>query len=250
MADTVTTNLDMIKPEPGASNDTWGVKINDDLDIIDTAIGDLQGVAGGLEDDVTALQTDKADKATTYTKAETNTLLDAKAPQATTYTKTEVDALVAAAVAAGTRIGQSIEWNSNNIPSGFVKENGAAYSRTTYATLFAEIGTTFGAGDGSTTFNVPDSRGTVTRTVDDGRGLDTGRALGSYQADAMQGHRHVISPPYWPQSGGGAGMSGSTFSASGTSTGNPTTDGVNGTPRTAAETRVKSIAKFKLIRAF
>ena len=43
-------------------------------------------------------------------------------------------------------------------PSGWLAANGAAVSRTTYATLFAAIGTTFGAGDGSTTFNLPDVR--------------------------------------------------------------------------------------------
>lgn len=43
--------------------------------------------------------------------------------------------------------------------TGFVLCNGGAYSRTTYAALFAVLGTSFGAGDGSTTFNVPDFRG-------------------------------------------------------------------------------------------
>lgn len=67
-------------------------------------------------------------------------------------------------------------------PTGWLKANGAAISRTTYAALFAAIGTTFGAGDGSTTFNVPDLRGEFVRGWDDGRGVDSGRALGSAQA--------------------------------------------------------------------
>ena len=46
-------------------------------------------------------------------------------------------------------------------PEGYLMCDGAAVSRTTYATLFAVIGTTFGAGDGSTTFNVPDLSGRV-----------------------------------------------------------------------------------------
>lgn len=45
-----------------------------------------------------------------------------------------------------------------NAPAGWLKSDGSAVSRTTYATLFAAIGTTFGAGNGSTTFNVPDLR--------------------------------------------------------------------------------------------
>ena len=48
-------------------------------------------------------------------------------------------------------------------PAGYLKANGAAVSRTVYAALFAAIGTTFGAGDGSTTFNLPDLRGQFMR---------------------------------------------------------------------------------------
>lgn len=75
-------------------------------------------------------------------------------------------------------------------PPGFLKANGAAYSRTIYARLFSAIGTTFGAGDGSTTFNVPDLRAEFIRGWDDGRGVDSGRALGSYQAQNTEDHKH------------------------------------------------------------
>ena len=71
-------------------------------------------------------------------------------------------------------------------PSGWLKANGAAVSRTTYAALFAAIGTTFGAGDGRTTFNLPDLRGEFLRCLDDGRNIDRGRRLGSAQGDAIR----------------------------------------------------------------
>ena len=71
-------------------------------------------------------------------------------------------------------------------PSGWLKANGAAVSRTAYAALFAAIGTTYGAGDGSTTFNLPDLRGEFMRGWDDGRGIDSGRVLGSAQGDAIR----------------------------------------------------------------
>jgi microcystin-dependent protein len=61
------------------------------------------------------------------------------------------------AVATGT----SLSGYGPSAPSGYLVEDGSAVSRTTYATLFAAIGTTYGAGDGSTTFNLPDSRGRV-----------------------------------------------------------------------------------------
>ncbi|MGT3004369.1 phage tail protein [Pasteurella multocida] len=71
-------------------------------------------------------------------------------------------------------------------PSGWLKANGAAVSRTTYAALFAAIGTTFGAGDGRTTFNLPDLRGEFLRGLDDGRNIDRGRTLGTAQGDAIR----------------------------------------------------------------
>lgn len=71
-------------------------------------------------------------------------------------------------------------------PTGWLKANGAAVSRTTYAGLFAAVGTAFGAGNGSTTFNVPDLRGEFLRGWDDGRGVDAGRGFGSAQGDAIR----------------------------------------------------------------
>ncbi len=56
----------------------------------------------------------------------------------------------------GVNTGIVVPWGSASIPSGFLECNGAAVSRSTYAALFAVIGTTYGVGDGSTTFNVPD----------------------------------------------------------------------------------------------
>ena len=93
-------------------------------------------------------------------------------------------------------------------PSGWLKANGAAVSRTTYAALFAAIGTTFGAGDGSTTFNLPDLRGEFLRGVDDGRGVDIGRGLGSYQADEIKSHTINV-----PNSGYEGNVTGSWFYA-------------------------------------
>ena len=66
-------------------------------------------------------------------------------------------------------------------PAGWLKANGAEVSRTTYAPLFAAIGTRYGAGNGTSTFNLPDLRGEFVRGWDDSRGVDAGRALGSSQ---------------------------------------------------------------------
>jgi microcystin-dependent protein len=77
-------------------------------------------------------------------------------------------------------------------PTGWLKANGQAISRTTYASLFSAIGTIYGVGDGSTTFNVPDLRGEFIRGFDDGRGVDTGRVFGSNQIDQFKSHYHSV----------------------------------------------------------
>jgi len=80
---------------------------------------------------------------------------------------------------------------TTTVPSGYLKCNGAAVSRTTYADLFAIVGTAHGAGDGSSTFNVPDLRGEFVRGWDDSRGVDSGRNFGSSQSDQNAQHNHT-----------------------------------------------------------
>ena len=73
------------------------------------------------------------------------------------------------------------------VPNGYLECNGQAVNRITYAELFAAIGTLYGAGDGSTTFNVPDLRGEFIRGADNGRGVDAVRVLGSGQSSTEIG---------------------------------------------------------------
>lgn len=92
------------------------------------------------------------------------------------------DALAAvAASAGGAPAGAVLAFAGSAAPAGWLKANGALVSRTSYAALFAVIGTTYGAGDGSTTFALPDLRGEFLRGWDDGRGVDIGRGLGTWQ---------------------------------------------------------------------
>lgn len=75
-------------------------------------------------------------------------------------------------------------------PSGWLKADGSAVSRSTYSSLFSAIGTTFGSGDESSTFNLPDLRGEFLRGWDDGREVDDGRSFGSSQEDEIKSHTH------------------------------------------------------------
>jgi microcystin-dependent protein len=70
-------------------------------------------------------------------------------------------ATTATTAANGNPTGTILMWSTATAPSGYVLCDGSAISRTTYAALFAVIATTFGAGDGSTTFNVPNYQGNV-----------------------------------------------------------------------------------------
>jgi microcystin-dependent protein len=124
-------------------------------------------------------------------------------------------------------------------PTGWLEADGTAVSRSTYSALFSAIGTVYGAGDGSTTFNLPDLRGEFLRGWDHGRGVDPGRVFGSTQADAFKVHAHNYS------------------SATGTSGALEYTGGGNNVPSYSSgntgltgdsETRPKNVALFACIK--
>lgn len=148
------------------------------------------------------------------------------------------DANVWTAVGAGgTPVGSVIYCAANTPPTGFVKANGAALSRTTYDDLFAAIGTTFGSGDGSTTFDLPDLRGEFLRGWDDARGIDSGRSFGSAQADELKSHTHTI----WQ--GGSLSQYGGTAHGATLYNTNQTTSATGG-----SETRPRNIALLACIK--
>ena len=123
-------------------------------------------------------------------------------------------------------------------PFGWLKANGAAVSRTVYANLFAVIGTAYGSGDGRTTFNLPDLRGEFIRSWDDGRTVDNGRVLGSWQADEFRSHSH------------GIGISRMTDTDRGSNLSTVSVDTVGQTdPAGGIETRPRNIALLACIKA-
>lgn len=77
--------------------------------------------------------------------------------------------------------GTTIFYAGSTLPSGWLECDGSAVSRATYSALFALIGTSFGVGDGTTTFNLPDLRGRTPIGIGTGSGLSTrtvGQQLG------------------------------------------------------------------------
>lgn len=124
----------------------------------------------------------------------------------------------------------------NTCPANMLPMDGSAVSRTTYANLFTNIATAWGAGNGTTTFNVPDARGEFLRGWDNGRGVDATRAFASLQAEDLKSHTHS-STAY--NSGGIVGAAGA-FALAGSTTGNAQTINVSSTGGT--ETRPRNIA--------
>lgn len=89
------------------------------------------------------------------------------------------------------RPGQICLFLRTTAPPGYLKANGATVSRVVYSGLHAEIGETYGAGDGVSTFRLPDFRGEFLRCLDDGRGVDSGRAIGTWQPSWSNGLAQV-----------------------------------------------------------
>lgn len=141
-------------------------------------------------------------------------------------------------------------------PAGYLACNAAAVSRETYANLFAVIGTTYGVGDGSTTFNLPDARGLVMV----GAGANgtmmranatpfNGGAVGASRNDQVQGFKVQASGSNLLRAGSGTTAVGG-VQYTGIDAGDvlPVDDGANGTPRTGDETRPAEIAVLVCIK--
>ena len=156
--------------------------------------------------------------------------------------------------AASLPAGVVLHFANSSAPSGWLECNGTAVSRTTYASLFSAIGTVYGAGDGSTTFNLPDLRGQFLRGWDNGAGVDPARAIGSSQTDTMQnltGTFTNVEEPFGSGSGiflGGptgqrfyGGTGSSAYSAS-------MTFDASRQARTSSENRPKNIAMLPCIK--
>jgi len=146
-------------------------------------------------------------------------------------------------------VGAMQMYAGSTAPTGFLICNGDAVSRTTYSALFAIISTTYGAGDTTTTFNLPDMRETYAVGVGTrGSGVtahDT-FTLGQFKDDQMQGHNHTTSADNLAAGSGIA--SGANYSNNFSTVTTAITDGTNGTPRIGTTTRGKAIGLNYIIK--
>jgi len=141
--------------------------------------------------------------------------------------------------------GTIITFAANASPNGWLECDGTAVSRTTYLVLYNTIGTTYGSGDGSTTFNLPDLRGYFIRGWDHGKGLDSGRAFATVQNDSLKDHTHgmpnMVAGYYGP--GRDVGSGGGSISALGYYT-----TAVSAPNDAGVETRPKNISMMYCIK--
>lgn len=171
-----------------------------------------------------------------------------------TVDKTYIDTGDSNSVLLAAPPGAVVAFAQNTAPTGWLKCNGANISRSTYSSLFSAIGTTFGVGDGSTTFGLPDLRGEFVRGWDDGRGVDSGRAFGSSQLDQLQNITGSVNN-VWALGAGTGALSTSTSGSSnrpGTG-GNGTLDisfnaSLSSGARTGTETRPRNVALLYCIK--
>lgn len=266
LVDTTAGNVTVTLPDPATMQQApYIVKTTDDVNTVtisrtDTTInGDANYVISAQWEGVqiafdetnfytlgnfASLATTITTEATTSTAGKVELATDSEVIAATDTTRAVTPASVRLAVPAGA----VLPFAQNSAPDGWLKCNGAAVSRTTYATLFAAIGETYGAGDGSTTFLLPDLRGEFVRGWDDARGVDAARAIGTSQADAFQGHYHEHMTGTNTTAGGQYTVGQSTNSVKTGCVRAAITDGTNGDPRTAAETRPRNVALLYCIK--
>jgi len=170
---------------------------------------------------------------------------------ATLQTAADLSASITAqGVSALMPTGTVLHFAGSSAPTGWLLCDGAAVSRTTYATLFALLSTTYGVGDGSTTFNVPNTSGIFISGVGSQTisSIAYSRTLATRQGDAMQGHIHRINANNGATGGYINTITNNIAAASDIGSGGPSTDGTNGTPRTGGETRPANIAFNHIIK--
>lgn len=143
---------------------------------------------GGVPNDGSVTTAKLADKAVTTAKIGDKAVTSSQIADGTITTSQLVASVVAALIPTGTILATGV----SVAPTGYVLCDGSAISRTTYATLYSAIGTTYGTGNGSTTFNVPDLRGRVPAGADGTAGrIGSNDALGN--SGGEETHKLVLS---------------------------------------------------------
>ena len=138
-------------------------EVNSAIDVATSGIDTKLATKANASDVYTKTDTDEKISEAISSKADTsyvNEQLALKADKSDTYTKEEIDEKLDNPTITGDTlpVGSVVEWTGTQTPQNWLLCDGREVSRTTYSELFAAIGTVWGAGDGSTSFNIPDYR--------------------------------------------------------------------------------------------
>ena len=142
----------------------------------------------------------------------------------------------------GVPTGTMLDFGGSSAPTGYLLCDGSNVSRSTQAALFAVLGTAFGAGDGSTTFGLPDFRrkvavgsgGTSTATLGNARGNTGGAETHTLSSNEMPSHTHIQdahghTQRYFDDGSGGTTNPGSSSTSTGITTTSPALTTTNST---------------------
>lgn len=193
------------------------------------------------------VKTNTATRLTVNSSAATSTVPVVLPSDPTTALQASTKQYVDTAQSTAAPAGAIMAFASSTAPTGWLKCEGQAISRITYATLFAAISTTWGSGDGSTTFNVPDLRGMFLRgTGTNATGSSSGAvgpSIGAYAADTYLNHSHGVTDPghthlYDRPNGAAQGGSGAIGNRSAAST-DPAATGISVNTSTTGGTETK-----------
>lgn len=221
MASTFTPNLDLELQGTGDNPGTWGTVLNNAaLAVIDQVLGGVQSLS--LSSSNVTVTTEQSQNNAFKLTGTLTANVDVTFPEigrtlfiannttgnftvtikrtggGTSVTSFQgrngffvLDSTGVIAETGNTPAGAVMAFAMQTLPTGWLECDGTAISRSTYAALFAAIGTTYGVGDGATTFNLPDLRAYFIRGWDNGRGIDTGRVFGSSQDSQNLAHTHT-----------------------------------------------------------
>lgn len=161
-----------------------------------------------------------------------------------TYTKAQIEAMIAQASALP--VGATVAFPLDKVAPGFLELDGSVKSISVYPDLAAFLGAAFNKGDeGAGNFRLPDSRGEFLRGWDHGRGVDAGRAIGSWQDHAFQNHLHALRQTVTTATPTGTGLA-VVISGSGTGANSD----VPMTGNVGSETRPRNLAVMWCIKAW
>jgi hypothetical protein len=149
--------------------------------------GNVTGnVTGNITGNVTGTASAIADGSVSTAKIVDGNVTDAKLAATLNLSSKTVTLPATIALPAGAVMAFAM----NSAPAGWLAADGSNVNRTTYAALFTAIGTTYGAGDGSTTFALPDLRGYFVRGSGTNSDSTAAGTFGTKQADDLKSHTH------------------------------------------------------------